>query len=229
MDYFVSISISIGNGLILRGMLREALRDVYMDVSPGLVNPIIVAREQIQLAGLHDTQSLEDFRILIEDLGLDENHKTHYTGLVLDHSLGLVLQAWADDSIWEVLPFTFGASLAADSWKNCRYFGRLSASLGGEHAMIAAMTGLFGAFFGKQQDRVLQAMRCYVEVASRVFLRMKLNGSFKDYNFNAMMALMDAFIKEVGPELDRSEFEARVPYVLTNTAYLAMSKKNAIS
>ncbi len=229
LDNFVSISISIGNALILRRMLREALRAVYMKVSPDLVDPIIRAHEQIQLAGSHDAEGLEDFKLLMEDFGLNESNGNRYTGVVRDHSLDLAVRPWAGESIWEVLPFTFGASLAADSWKNCRYFGRLSASLGGEHAMIAAMTGLFGTFFGEQQDRTLQAMRCYVEIATRVFLRMKLNESFKDYNFSAMLALMDAFVQEAGPELGRSEFEARLPYVLTNASYLAMSKKNAIS
>ncbi len=226
LGYFVSISIAIGNALILRRMLRQALRDVYMDVSPDLMAPVIMAREQVQLAGLYCAQGLEDFKLLVEDFGLMDKQGTGITGRAQDHSLALALQQWAGESIWEVLPSAFGASLAADSWKNCRYFGRLSASLGGEHALIVTMIGFFDVFFGKQQ---VEAMRCYVEVASRVYLHMKLNGSFKDYNFNAMMALMDSFVQEAGPELDRSEFEARLPYVLTNAAYLAMSKKNAIS
>ncbi|CAM9614717.1 unnamed protein product, partial [Choristocarpus tenellus] len=110
LDKLVENSIAIGNALMLRRLLNEALGEVYQHTMPFIRDTVKMGCQALDEGiGVEGGAGVDAFKRLAEDLGLRLKSE--------DHSLLLSLEGCLDHSVWELLPYAYAASFTSEWWK----------------------------------------------------------------------------------------------------------------
>lgn len=233
--------IAIGNALTLRELLKEALREVCSYTLPSLSTVVSAACDEVTAKVTSEVTAsksasesvlsspyLTQFASLASEIGLWGTGKLSHGGPGGDRGLCGALPPLdtLDKEKWDYLPDACAIAFVAENWKKCKFLPRLGAFEGGEHMLVPAVLGLFGAVFGDVAWAPKAGAERYLEVASGTLLHMR--GStlpqYREYNFNSMVVLLDKFV-EGSPAIDRTTLEAMLPYAMVHGAYLELSAR----
>lgn len=221
LDNFISRSISIGNALAFRRLLKAALNEVAHDEIPYIVSAVDSMFNQYP----PNTFMFPDLLLtdtLAMDLGLNQSTS--------DQALKVVLKkatSEADKKLWELLPVLYACSFTSSYWREAQFRPHLEGHLNNCHSLVYCINDLITAFAsitfassGNVEDIAALQLR-YVEIASVILLRMARlpqRDKHGPVDFASVVIFIDRFVQEC-PLLTEDMLERTLPYTLLRNMY----------
>eukprot|EP01088_Endostelium_zonatum_P020849 TRINITY_DN7889_c0_g1_i1.p1 TRINITY_DN7889_c0_g1~~TRINITY_DN7889_c0_g1_i1.p1 ORF type:complete len:1222 (-),score=181.06 TRINITY_DN7889_c0_g1_i1:62-3727(-) len=223
-DAFLQRTITIGNAMAFRSLLREAQRSVTSVQIPLIYNEIDNGFSEYPI-----NLSLKPEMVEMDALALNCGIET--VPGVIDQSLLAVLSKAitdADLDTWKLLPIMFAASFVTKSWCDTSYRPFVEAYENSSQTMIPVFHSLLAAVkVGRDTDGKgsLDLQRQFVEIGSCILLRLqqanKRQAALKVKSFPSMLIFIDKFV-EASPQMNRAAFEQILPYIFVRSMYTSL-------
>ncbi|KAF2077623.1 hypothetical protein CYY_001086 [Polysphondylium violaceum] len=220
LDAIVNKSISIGNALYLRSMMRDAMSSVISDNLPYIHSSIENAFNQYN----RNTFMFPEFLgvdTLALDCGLDVGVADQYLKVILRK-----VSNDADKRIWELLPVMFSLTFYSTLWKEAQFKAPIDGHSNDVHVLSKTIIDLliaFGAINSTtgNESEISSLFIRFLEISSINILRMfrgKPNEKFVPNEIQSVVVFLDKFVQQC-PLLSKDILDSYIPYSLIRNMY----------
>eukprot|EP01133_Synstelium_polycarpum_P006513 gene6513-7543_t len=221
LDNFVSRSITIGNALHLRGMLRDAVAAVNAVDIPFVQSTVETAFMQYN----RNTFMFPEF-LGVDTLALDAGLDVGVADQYLKVFLRKVAGGDADKRVWDLLPVMYAACFNSTFWREALYRPAVEGYANNVHVLSRCISDLligFGAIgsITPAESEIVSLLHKFLEISSVALLRLfraNKNEKHVPNDLPSVMIFLDQFTQDC-PLLTKDTLEQYLPYSLIRNMY----------